>query len=85
MMAQKGKERQANYRNRRSTAGDNGERRINTWVSTAATLALKRLAHRYGVTSREVLERLILEADETIVKTIDPETAAWNTYFKVTQ
>jgi len=56
-------ERQAAYRKRRPEAGDNGERRINTWVSTETKLNLKRLAKRYGVTEREMLERLI-EAEE---------------------
>ena len=47
-MAKTASERQKDYRNRRSMAGENGERRINTWVTTAAALALKRLAARWG-------------------------------------
>ncbi len=57
-MAKTASERQKDYRNRRSMAGDNGERRINTWVTTAVALALKRLAARYGVTHREMMEKL---------------------------
>ena len=56
-------ERQAAYRKNRPTAGENGERRINIWVTTAAALALVRLASRYGVTHRDMLERLIVTAD----------------------
>ena len=82
-MAKTASERQKDYRNRRSMAGENGERRINTWVTTAAALALKRLAARYGVTNREMLEKLILEADDKVCRAIDDDdTVAWNTYFE---
>lgn len=63
-MALTNAERQKAYRERRAFAGDNGERRINTWVSTSAAIALQRLSSSYGVTSREMLERLILEAQD---------------------
>jgi Replication regulatory protein RepB. len=61
-------ERQADYRARRPFAGadNNGERRINTWVNTGTALALERLASHYGVTKREMLERIVL-AEETRV------------------
>lgn len=61
-------QRQAEYRARRKFAGDNGERRINTWVSTAAKLGLTRLARHYGVTEREMLERLVEEADKRVTR-----------------
>lgn len=77
-------ERQAEYRKKRATAGDNGERRINTWVTTGAALALGRLAKRYGVTQRQMLERLILSADQQIVSAIDPDSKEWSEYFAVT-
>jgi len=60
-------ERQAIYRTKRSTAGDNGERRLNAWISTAAAAALKRLAAYEGTTQKEVIERLILQADQSII------------------
>ena len=64
-MAKTTAERQANYRARRATAAeDSGERRLNTWVSKAAHLELARIAQRYGVTQREMLERFILVDDE---------------------
>jgi hypothetical protein len=56
-------ERQRLYRANRPTAGENGERRINTFVSTGAKLALTRLAARYAVTEREMLQRLIVDAE----------------------
>lgn len=49
-MAKSASVHQAAYRERRATPGDNGEHRINTWVSAGASLALARLAARYCVT-----------------------------------
>jgi hypothetical protein len=77
-------ERQAAYRKSRSTAGENGERRINTWVSTSASLALARLARHHGVTQREMLEHLITAADDKITTKLDPKSRTWDTYFNVT-
>lgn len=78
-------ERQAAYRKRRPMAGENGERRINTWVTTRAALALARLARHHGVTHREMLERLIVAADDKITAKLDPKSHAWDAYFNVTQ
>ena len=64
-------ERQAAYRMKRSKAAESGESRINTWVTSDAALALGRLAKRYGVTRREMLERLILKADQEVSNTLD--------------
>jgi hypothetical protein len=83
-MAKSAAERQAIYRKNRAYAGDNGERRINTWVTTGTYLALGRLAGRYGVTNREMLEKLVGEADQAIVSTLDPDLPEWSTYFTVT-
>jgi hypothetical protein len=80
-----GAERQAAYRSRRPFAGANGERQINAWVSTGAFLALARLAHRYDMTQREMLERLILAADDRITAKLDPTSPKWDTYFNVTR
>ncbi|NRO99465.1 hypothetical protein GWC77_26655 [Paraburkholderia sp. NMBU_R16] len=77
-------QRQAKYRQSRAYAGDNGERRINTWVSSGTALALGRLAKRYGVTQREMLERLVLAADQQILTTLDPDSSEWKEYFTVT-
>lgn len=65
-MAKTAAERQADYRARRATAGEHGERRINTWVSTGAALALARLAQHHGLSQREMLERLLIEAEKDI-------------------
>lgn len=84
-MAKTVAERQAAYRKGRAEAGENGERRLNTWVSTGSSLALDRLAKRYGVTKREMIERLVLEADQKIVGSLDPDSTEWGEYFSVTQ
>ena len=85
-MAKTAAERQAIYRKNRDYAGKNGdgERRINTWVSTSASFALNRLARRYCVTNREMLEKLILEADQKCVSLLDLDSAEWDKYFLVT-
>ncbi len=75
-------ERQRAYRARRSTAGDNGERRLQAWVTTKADLALDRLARHHGVTRRAMLEKLILEADDSITRGLDDE--AFENYLDVT-
>lgn len=77
-------ERQATYRQRRPTAGENGERRINTWVTTSAALALARLAQHHGITQRDMLERLITAADDKITAKLNPNAAEWSAYFSVT-
>jgi hypothetical protein len=84
-MAQTTAERQAAFRARRATAGDdgNGERRLDMWVTTEADLALARLARHYSVTKREMLERLVVRADAAIVRRLDPDSAEWDTYFQV--
>ena len=57
-------ERQRAYRAQRPFAGDNGERRLQAWVTTGTYLALGRLARHAGTTRRAVLEQLILAADQ---------------------
>ena len=59
-------QRQADYRKRRAYAGPdgNGEKRLNTWLSTEASQALARLAKRDGLTQRQWLERAILSLNK---------------------
>lgn len=77
-------QRQADYRARRHLAGPrgNGERRLNTWLSTGASLALARLARRDSITQRELLERLITAEDNRILDTLRPDTPEWDAYLK---
>ena len=80
-------ERQAEYRKRRPFAGEkgNGERRLNTWISTESSLALERLSFRYGVTSRKLLENLILAEQEKVTQTLELDSTEWADYYEKRQ
>lgn len=82
-MAKTSAQRQEKYRKTRAMAGENGERRINTFVSTKAFLALERLSNRYCVTKRALLEKLIVEADDEITKSLDLDSQEWQKYFAI--
>ena len=77
-------QRQADYRARRHLAGPkgNGERRLNTWLSTGASLALIRLARHHNTTQRELLERFIRAEDERILDGLQYDTPEWHAYLK---
>lgn len=79
-MAQTAAQRQTAYRKRRSTAGGNGERRLNTWISTGAALALKRLAAHHNMTQREIMERMLLSAEDEILDTLRSNEDEFNHY-----
>lgn len=81
MSSKTNRQRQAEYRARRAEAGENGERRLNTWLPTGAMLALNRLARRYGVTQRETLVQLITTADKSILDELEPDSTEWQEYF----
>jgi hypothetical protein len=76
-------ERQAAYRDRQDSGGvdGNGQRRISMWLSTGAAFAMARLASRYGVTQRELVENMLLAEDERVLATMTIDTPEWNTYF----
>lgn len=82
-MAKSTAERQAAYRARQVSAGTNGDgqRRVSMWLSTGAALALARLACRYGITQRELVEQILLAEDERVLATIEIDTSEWGTYF----
>jgi len=61
-------ERQKEYRANRQLAGENGERRVTAYVSTRAALALKRLSRSYGVTQRELLEKLLIAEEDKVLR-----------------
>jgi hypothetical protein len=81
-MAKTNAERQKEYRKNRQVSGvdNNGEHQLNTWISTGATLALERLAFRYGVTKKEVLEKLIKNEDGKILAMLELDSQEWNDY-----
>lgn len=78
-------ERQAAYRARQSSTNGEGDgkRRVSVWLSTGCTLALGRLARRYGVTQQALLEQVLLAEDERILATIALDSEQWNQYFGV--
>jgi hypothetical protein len=82
-MAKTPAERQKEYRAQRQFAGEdgNGERRISAYVSTRAALALDRLAKSYGITKREMLERLVVSAEDKLLKGMKSESSEWEKYF----
>ena len=82
-MAKTAAERQKAYRAQRQFAGEdgNGERRIAAYVSTRAALALNRLANSYGVTKRELIERLVIAEEDQRLKGISSDSAEWKKYF----
>jgi hypothetical protein len=82
-MAKTAAQRQAAYRARRPHAGNdgNGERRLNVWIDTGASLALARLAHCYAVTQQALIERLVIAEDERILAGIELDSAQWHAYF----
>ncbi len=82
-MAKTAAQRQTHYRARRYD-GD-GDRRINTWVTSSSYFALVRLARHHGITRRIMLERLLVEADDAILGTLELDTPEWDIYFGVTQ
>jgi hypothetical protein len=52
------------------------------WVSSEVYLALERLAHRDGITKRQMLERLVSRKDDAVLRTLDPEKPEWDQYFR---
>lgn len=82
-MAKTQAQRQKEYRDRRQFAGQdgNGERRLNTWVSTRASLALERLAKRYGLTKRDMIEQLVVREEDRLLSQMKSDTPQWNQYF----
>ncbi len=82
-MAKSNAERQAKYRSKRLESGKNGdgELRLNLWVNTGVALGLARLARCYGVTKREMLERLVLAADQNVVAELELDSPEWDAYY----
>jgi hypothetical protein len=82
-MAKTAAQRQAAYRARRNHAGHDGggERRLSVWVSTSTWLAIARLARRYAVTQRALIERLVIKEDERVLAAIELDSPQWHAYF----
>lgn len=72
-MAKSAAQRQREYRQRRPEAGDNGERRLQCWISTRAKLSLDRLAAHHGTSKRTILEALLLAAAANVTEPMSDE------------
>jgi hypothetical protein len=79
-MAKTAAERQKQYRASRQFAGDNGERRVSAYISTRAALALHRLSNSYGITKRELLEKLLIGEEEKVLQGFDLDSAEGKKY-----
>jgi hypothetical protein len=44
-------------------------------------LAIERLARRYCVTKREIVERLVIALVDRIIATLDIDASEWDQYF----
>ncbi|WP_291997085.1 hypothetical protein [Candidatus Accumulibacter sp. ACC012] len=67
-MAKSNAQRQSDYRVRHLKDVDGQAERLNLLVNLHAKRALERLAACYAVTQRELLERLLREADHAALK-----------------
>ncbi len=63
--------RQAEYRKRHIKEGS--DKRLNVILGLDAKLALERMAKHYGVTNKNVLERLLLEAQSRLLEDMEDE------------
>lgn len=63
--------RQAEYRKRHIKEGS--DQRLNVILGLDAKLALERMAKHFGVTNKNVLERLLLEAQSRLIEDMDDE------------
>ena len=79
-MATTNAQRQAAYR-RRARHKDS---RLSVWVNTSAALALARLARHDGVSQRQVIERLITQADDAVYAGLELDSPEWAAYSGVT-
>lgn len=70
-MAKSNAQRQREYRKNRQLAGENGQRQMNTWIATNAKLNLERLSICYGVTERDLLEKLIAQEFNRCASTLN--------------
>ncbi len=70
-MALTNAERQAKFKAAAASKHDGqGERRLSSWITTAADCALDRLAAHHQTTRRDILERLLLAEQDRIEKTL---------------
>lgn len=72
-MARTNAQNQAAYRTRHTKGEGGTASRLDVLIADSAKLALKRLAARYGVSNRAMLETLILDAQKALTDTLDSD------------
>ena len=75
-MAQSNAERQAAYRARHLKDENGTDERLNLLVDIHTKRALERLATRYSVTQRAMLQTLITDAEKALVNTLSSNEQA---------
>lgn len=66
--------RQREYR--RKHLKDGNDQRVQVILSPEAKLAMDRMAEHHDTTRKEILERVLLEAENALLKSLDGEQAA---------
>ncbi|MFA7665052.1 MAG: hypothetical protein WCY32_02915 [Burkholderiaceae bacterium] len=64
-------ERQRAYRQRART--EHNQRRVNVWLDAAAAIAIGRLAKHWGISQRDAIERLAVEAQDAVMRQLDDD------------
>lgn len=83
--ARTGAQRQQDLRWRREHGiGGKYERKLDLYITSQERSGLSRLASYYGKTERELLEKMISEAENSILKTLDVTSPQWHMYFDKT-
>lgn len=67
-------------RRKRLRAQEN-QRRLNVWVDASACNAIRRMARRDAVTQSQCLKRLLHQAEDRIIATLDLGSPEWKAYF----
>jgi hypothetical protein len=73
IMAMTNAQRQAKYREQRLKNVNGTGSRLNLIIAHGAHLALKRLAHRYGVTVTALVERLAMEEQRRVTESMSDD------------
>ena len=80
-MAQSNAERQAAFRSRHLHDEGGTSERLNVVITLHAKLSLERLASCYGVTQRAILERILQDAEQDVIKATHQLPNSQNDYY----
>ncbi|MEJ2630952.1 MAG: hypothetical protein P8011_01460 [Acidihalobacter sp.] len=75
-------ERQHQYRLRQKLDILDGQRRLNTFIDGRADMDLRLLARHHGLSQKAMLEKLINDAHNAIVDSMEPKSSEWCEYFQ---